>query len=74
MRKTSAAALFITMSPATPAAAPRTARRPGPPIPIPPLTAIARMLRGLESERMFHRILANLLGDRANRTLDQGRT
>ena len=35
---------------------------PPPQIPIPPLKILNRLIRGLENERFFHRVLANLLG------------
>jgi hypothetical protein len=36
---------------------------PLPPIPVPPVKALNRLIRGLENERFFHRLLADLMGD-----------
>jgi hypothetical protein len=37
---------------------------PLPPIPMPPLTVLARLLRGLEDERFFHHLLGDIMGER----------
>ncbi len=40
-----------------------------PPIPIPPVKALNRLIRGMEEERLFHKILHGLLGDHADRVI-----
>jgi hypothetical protein len=47
---------------------PRASSKP-PQIPIPPVKAVNRLIRGMEEERLFHRILNGLLGDYLDRVI-----
>jgi hypothetical protein len=42
---------------------------PPPPIPIPPAKMLSRLIRGLENERFFHRLLADVMGSNIGRVV-----
>lgn len=42
---------------------------PPPQIPVPPVKAVNRLIRGMEEERLFHKILHGLLGDHFDRVI-----